>query len=206
MIALYVPAESSPTLNLQVRFKEMLPTIQQVAKFAFRRIRSPERADLIAEVIANAFVAFHRLVARGKLELAYPSALAWFAVRQVREGRRVGSRRSVRDTLSSYAQRRKGFHVKSLTELRSGGGWQELVVEDRHATPADVASIRLDFEAWLKRLDRRRRRIALKLAEGETTTSAARHFSVSQARVSQLRRELRDSWQAFQGEEPPAAA
>ena len=156
-------------------------------------------------MIANTFVAFQLLVQRGKIELAYPSALAWFAVRQVREGRRVGGRLNVRDVLSGYAQRRKGLTVQSLSRPARGGRWEDLLVEDRRSTPADVAACRIDFQNWLKRLDRRRRALALRLAGGESTTDAAHHFRLSLARISQVRQELRTSWRTFQGE-PLAAA
>jgi len=160
----------------------------------------------MAEVVANAFVAFRRLVTRGKADIAYASALAWYAVRQVLEGRRVGNRLNVRDVMSPYAQRRNGFCVEPLAKRLPGGRWEELVVEDERSTPADIAACRLDFRAWLRHLDRRRRKVALKLAEGETTKEAARHFNVSQARISQLRRELKGRWESFQGEQALAAA
>jgi hypothetical protein len=79
------------------------------------------------------------------------------------------------------------------------GCWEEIVVEDRRATPADVAACRIDFAEWLRRLTARLRKIALALAAGETTTAAARMFGVTPARISQIRDLLRRSWQAFQG-------
>ena len=145
---------------VEERFLEMLPFIRGVAQFAFRRQHRARRPDLIAEVIANAYVAFRRLVQRGKVDLAYPSVLAWFAVRQVREGRRVGSKLNVKDVLSPYAQRRKGFTVEPLRHQNARGQWEDLVVEDKRSTPADVAACRLDFRAWLRRLDRRMRAVA----------------------------------------------
>ena len=78
--------------------------------------------------------------------------------------------------------------------------WQEIVLEDRHAGPAEVACVRLDFAAWLKLLSRRYRRIAEVLAIGETTNAAARRFHVSAGRVSQIRKELKRVWERFQGE------
>jgi hypothetical protein len=184
--------------DVQQQFLEMLPTIRYVASFAFRRRPRLVREELMSEVVANCFVAFRRLVARGKANRAYASALAWYAVRQVRQGRRVGNRCQVRDVLSPD-RKRKGFRVEPLGKLLPDGHWQELVVEDQHSTPADIAACRLDFRTWLRHLDRRRRLVALKLAAGETTKDAARHFGVSQARISQLRRELKDCWEAFQG-------
>ena len=192
--------------DIQGQFLKMLPTIRKIASFAFRRRPKLAREEMIAEVVANCFVAFKRLVARGKADLAYPSALAWFAVRQIRDGRRVGSRLNVKDVSSPYARRRTGFRVGPLVKRLPGGRWEELVVEDERSTPADVAACRLDFRAWLRRLDRRRRQVAVKLAEGETTKDAARHFDVSQARISQLRRELKDCWHEFQGESALVAA
>ena len=81
----------------------------------------------------------------------------------------------------------------------------EILVEDRHAGPADTARVRLDFAAWLKSLPYRVRRIAKVLANGETTTAAAEKFELSAGRVSQIRGELRQAWQRFQGEQPSPA-
>jgi hypothetical protein len=44
---------------------------------------------LIQESVANCLVAYVRLVERGKEDLAYPTVLAMFAVKQIRDGRRV---------------------------------------------------------------------------------------------------------------------
>ena len=51
-------------------FLEMLPAIRRAASYAFRHLRRAVREDLMAEVIANAFAAFRRLVERGKAALA----------------------------------------------------------------------------------------------------------------------------------------
>ena len=46
----------------EVEFESILPGIQRCATNAFRRIRPSLREDLIAEAIANAYVAFARLL------------------------------------------------------------------------------------------------------------------------------------------------
>ena len=74
------------------------------------------------------------------------------------------------------------------------------MVEDRNATPADVARVRIDFGSWLGTLSRRDRRIAEILSVGETTGNVASRFHVSPGRVSQLRRELAQSWHEFQAD------
>lgn len=103
--------------------------------------------------------------------------------------------------LSGYAQRQKAFCVESLDGYdRQEDQWLETVVEDRRAGPAEIAACRIDFQHWLRLLPRRQRKIALSLASGETTSTAAKLFGVTAARISQLRVWLRESWEAFQGE------
>src|SRR4051794_24152828 len=100
MIAALIGCPEANRLAFVPDFLEMLPTIRHVASYAFRRLRHAVREDLMAEVVANALAAFRRLVARGKAALAYPTVLAKFAIRQVREGRRVGSKLNALDVLS----------------------------------------------------------------------------------------------------------
>jgi len=179
-------------------FVEMLPTIRRLATYAFRHLRRGVREDLLAEVVASAYAAFRRLVERGRAALAYPTVLAKFAIRQVCDGRRVGSKRNVLDVMSSYGQRRKGFSVQSLGESTKHNAWEEQVVEDRRASPAEIASFKIDFSEWLKRLKLSKRQVALRLAAGDTTNEVAGHFRVSPARISQLRSELQQDWDLFQ--------
>jgi len=190
----------------QERFLQMLPIIRSVAQFAVRVRRSVERQELIAAVIPNCFVAFCRLVARNKADLAYASALALFGVKHVADGRRVGTRLNIRDVSSSHCQLRKGVRMHPLWRFDpTHGRWREIVVEDGRATPADVAATRIDFAAWLGQLPPRDRSVAKVLATGERTVDAASRFRVSRPRISQLRRELRENWEQFQGERLAAA-
>ena len=84
--------------------------------------------------------------------------------------------------------------------------WQEAVVQDTRATPVfDIVAFRVDFADWLASLSRRDRRIAESLALGNRTTDVAKRFNVCAGRVSQLRRELAESWRQFVGETEAAA-
>ena len=78
--------------------------------------------------------------------------------------------------------------------------WQRLLIEDRTASPADIATIRIDFRAWLRTLNRQQRRVARRLAAGESVQVVAKMFGLTPDRVSQLRRELERDWLRFQGE------
>ena len=135
------------------------------------------------------------------LNLAFATPLARYAIQQIRVGRRVGTRLNIKDASSSYAQLAKGFAMDRLDSYdESEGQWSEVVVEDKTAGPAEIASTRIDFAAWLKSLHPKKRRIAQTLAAGETTKEVAGKFQISPGRVSQLRRELQRAWQVFQGE------
>jgi hypothetical protein len=181
-------------------FLAMLPAIRRAAQISFRKVRPELPYELIEEVVANAFVAFVRLIERGQADRVLPSPLARFAIAQVRVGRRVGNHLRIRDVLSNYAQYQKGFQVEALDEYDvEEDCWQQVLIEDKRATPADVAACRIDFAEWLGRLTARFRKIALALASGETTKGAAKMFDLSPARISQLREWLKKSWDSFQG-------
>ncbi len=178
-------------------FEAMLPSIKRVASYGFRRVPRWRRDELVQDVIAQAYVAFVELVARGKAALAYPTVLANYAIRQIRDGRQVGVSRNVQDAMSGYAQRKKGFSIRPLSLAATKGDWEDLV-EDRRANPADIACCRVDFRDWLGQLQRFKRQVALRLAAGDSTSDTARRLLVSAARVSQLRQELRRNWDQFQ--------
>ena len=176
-------------------FLAMLPVIETHARCTFRRLDPEAREEAVQEVIANACCAFARLAQRGKIALAYPTVLARYGVAQVKDGRKVGGHLNVRDVSSAYAQRRKGIVVERLDHFDDEeNAWQEIVMEDKHTGPAEIAATRLDFAAWLRILPGRLRRIAQTLATGETTTATAKRFNVSPGRISQLRKELFRVW------------
>ena len=189
--------------NTTTAFENLLPAIRKQAQVAFLSHPHEEREELIAEVVANAFCAFHRLVQRGKTEVAYATPLAWYAIRQVRDGRRVGTKLNIHDVSSRYCQQTKEITVDRLDQFDpEQDSWQEVLVEDRQATPADIAVTRIDFAVWLRRLSRQRRQIAKVLARGETTKVTAKRFGLTAGRISQMRREFQEAWQTFQGEAP----
>ena len=179
----------------------MLPLIRAQAQFAFRTKNPEAKEELVAEVVANAFCAFQRLVERGKEEVARPTPLALYAIKQVRCGRRIGGSLNICDVSSCHAQLTHGITVERLDRFDEvDGEWRESLVEDRKAGPAETAAARIDFGAWLRSLGHQKRHLAKLLAKGEATGTAARMFKLSAGRISQLRQELRNSWQAFQGE------
>ena len=77
---------------LHVAFVALLPRIALHGEIYFRHIRCPfTRDDLVAEMIGLSWKWYVRLIERGKDPAQFPTALATFAARAVRSGRRVSS-------------------------------------------------------------------------------------------------------------------
>ena len=188
------------------RFLEMLPSIRKYARSAFGHWDGESRDDAVAEVVANATVAFARLAELKKLDLAYPSVLVRYGIAQFRDGRRVGNHLRIGEVLSPYAQRKKRFVVESLDRFdKDADEWVEAIVEDHRTPVPDQVAFRIDFPRWLTLQNNRNRRIAEALALGHSTGQVARRFKISPGRISQLRRELYRSWQEFHHETAAAA-
>jgi len=195
-------AKKQNAKSLQAKFLKLLPTIREQLRFAFQHEPPERKEDMIAEAIANCWVAFVKLVERGLQDVIYATPLAQYAIRQVYDGRKVGGTLNQNDVSSEYAQRKQKFTLERLSRYNKRKFiWVELLVEDRKAGPADTAAARIDFGDWLRTLGGRRRRIAETLAEGQTTSVTATKFGVSLGRISQLRRELHDDWERFHGAE-----
>jgi RNA polymerase sigma factor (sigma-70 family) len=179
----------------------MFPQITRQLRIAFRHWNRDARDEAVQEGVASAAAAFRQLWLRGKVELAYATVLARYAARQMRAGRQMAGRLNIKDVTARHCQHRKGVVVERLDRFDPKEGcWREILVEDRNASPAEIAAIRIDFAEFLRTLTKRERRIALKLVKGESTGAVAGWLGVSPSRISQIRRELLEKWQAFQGE------
>ena len=192
-------------------FLNVMPAVQKHAAICFRSLRAERRAEATAEAIAQALVAYEGLVRKNQLSRAYASSLANYAVKVVKDCRRVGGHKSSCDIMSPLTQKRRGFVVGSLGAWGPPDGpWQEVVVESRRAgvagNPATLAAFRLDFAQWLSQWSQRDRRIINALAAGNRTQDVAQRFKVSAARISQLRRAYQRSWETFQGMTPVSLA
>jgi len=200
------PQRPEPSTAWHDGFLAMLPEIRRRASLAFRNLPKVTREDLIEEVVVNALVVYKRLYDQGKVELAYPTVLARYGIRQVNDGRRVGSKLNVKDVSSKHCQQKKGFALQRLDRFdKYEGVWLEAVAEDRRTPVPDQVWFRIDFPQWLNRLSTRDRRIAEALAAGSRPGEVAAALGVYPAKISRKRREFHDSWRAFHGETGPAA-
>jgi hypothetical protein len=185
--------------NWQDRFAAMLPQIEAYARRAFRACHRELQDELVAAVVADCCVAYARLVELGREADAFPTTLAGYAIRRIGAGICVGSSRNQYDVSSRYSQLRTGVQMETLHWRDRDSDWNELLVEDRRSSPADIAALRVDVAAWIGTLSVRDRAIALLLAVGERTCDVAQKFGLTSGRIAQLRRELSDAWWAFHG-------
>ena len=202
-------AESSgvKSQRWQDRFLRLLPTIRRNAHYAFRRLPVDAREEAIQEVTVSCLAAYHTLMQQGREDVATATSLTNYAVAHYRIGRSIAHPMNIGDVTSKYCQHRTGIRVESLLQDGTRGcQWQEILVEDQRATPADVAITRIDFQDWLSSLSPRMRKLAETLATGETTNAVAELFRVSAGRISQIRRKLMETWEQFHAEEPKHSA
>jgi len=185
--------------TLQARFLACLPRIEAHANINFRNIRCDAmRADHVAETVALAWKWFLALESRGKDASHFVSAIATFAVRAVRCGRRVAGMGRARDVMNDHRER---FHDGAACRALC-----DALTDNSVTPPPDAAAFRIDFPRWLDGLPDRDRQLVERLMVGERTLAMAKRFRISPARVSQLRRELCRDYSRFHGECPRAAA
>ena len=195
----------------QEQFTATLKAVEDAARFAFRRYRRQDREEAVAEARAAAWSAWTGLLRRGKDPLAVGvTGIANNAVRNVRQGRRIGNRtcgRGAMDIQHPRVHRALGLRVVSFADLAGPqiGSWRDWLAEDNRVTPADEAIFFLDYQAWLAGLPEKKRRVAELLAVGHEGFVVARLVGIAQSRVTQLRHELEASWRAFQGGATPVA-
>ena len=175
-------------------FLGILPVVKRYACLLFRNWPPSDREDAVAETVARAFVTFISLKRQGRNPFEFPSKIVVRSVQRVRDGRHIGQSANSRDLLSEKSQLHREIDVQRV------GEWQDALVDNMQTPILDQVCFRCDFPAWLSTLTRRDCRIALRLARGDSTSEVAMRFGVSGGRISQLRRELCDSWRAFQGE------
>ena len=200
-----VPVSSSSSASLHADFEDrILPAVQKYARQRFAKDRDKEEKTQAA--IALAWQSYCDLIAKDKQAQMFPSKLADFACRQVNDGRNVGGHTNSTDVLSPRAQQTKEFTVTGFSgdydlpaELHEALG-----DHDRSPVP-DQAAFRIDFPTWLATLSSKSRAVTEKLMQGHSTSKVAKMVGISSGRVSQLRRELMESWASFHGEPAPAA-
>ena len=199
-------SKSPPTTSAEALHRQfvdrILPVVELHARIRLRYVSGQDYDDAVQEAQAVAWQLFIQAIAGGKDPTGFPTYIAAFAVRRVRSERLLAGP-NTRDVLSPVTQQRNGFEVHSLDDesCDEATGWKAAASVDTRRWPVpDVVAFRVDFERWLNGLSHRVRSITERLTVGDRTGEVARQFRVSPSRISQLRKELQQSWDEFQGE------
>ena len=182
-------------------FLQMAPAIKTHAELVFRGLRPEAKAEAVQNALCCACAAVARLGELGKLDLCYPTVMARYAVAQTKDGRMLGHTLNCKDVSSQYCRQRKDLVLERLDKYdEKEEHWKEVLIADKTCTPAELAASRIDVPAWFATLKSRDRKVAKYLSLGHKPSEAATKFNMSRCRISQLRRELHESWRNFCGE------
>jgi hypothetical protein len=220
IVPMSAPIDSSnpaSTSSLHAAFLELVPTLRTHGLVVFRFLKCEDkREDAIAEMIALSWRWFIRLVQLGKDPTEFPTAIATYAAKAVKSGRRLARMERPNDVLSPRAQRLRGFTVESLPlstrtsherlfahvhGQRKQDVFEERLRDNTQSPVPDQAIFRIDFPAWLDTLTGRERRLIRAMARNERTKDLSKTFQLSPGRISQLRKEFKGAWTRFCGDE-----
>jgi hypothetical protein len=201
------PLSCSALAHLQASFLALvLPRVLSHGRVCFRGLKCPHRhEDAIQEMIGLAWEWHLRLAENGKDSTDFPTALATYAARAVKSGRRLVGQEKSQDVLSPLAQQRHHFTVRRLPDFEtlSDNLLTEAPADNTQSPPDETVCFKLDFAAWLDSLTARNRSIAEDLMVGGRTIDVADKYGVSAGRISQLRREFFQDWHMFCEDFPP---
>jgi hypothetical protein len=186
--------------TIQSDFLNALPRIVRHARVYFRHLHCRhKKADFVSEVVAICWRWWLRLVERGRNPRTFVSTLATFAAKAVRCGRRLCGQLKAKDVLSERAQQRQNFSVSKLPDFstESTNPLAEALADNTVSPVPDQVQFRLDFPAWTRSRCQRDRRLIHDMATGERTKVLAHRFKLSEARISQLRRDFYEDYDRF---------
>jgi DNA-binding NarL/FixJ family response regulator len=163
-------------------YRDVVPVVRIHAKLVFQGLRDAD--EMVSDAVS---VAWEALLTAP--QAATPQSVAAIACRRVKSGRQF---RQSAKSIGGPNPRRKRKPQREEADIG------KVLARERN-NPAALATVKMDFTAWLPLLTQREQRYLEAFISGETTGEIARRFRVSPARVSQMRRELLEHWKAFTG-------
>lgn len=172
------------TQNVFVRH---IPKMEKAAKIQFRHFPPDLKEESVTNSIALTWKAFYRLFVRGRAhEPGILGAAFRYSLRQCRAGRLPQGCPKKRETLAP----------RWVGPTRSPDFDLEQFVSRTTPVP-DAVSFRVDVPQFMGTLPERNRNLALDLAQGMTTTDAARKYSVTPGAISQFRARFKQLFDDF---------
>jgi len=160
---------------------------------------SEDPEELVQDATASAAEMLEAMEKAGKEPL--PHSIAYYSIQRTKSGRRsYGDIRT--DVMSPGFQMDHDGPVCSMQE--PAGDDEELTISDAIASKSEDTATKvlraLDWDAFLDTLDARKRRIVEEMMMGFGTGDIARLFSVSAARITQIKREIAQDIKEFMGD------
>ena len=160
---------------------------------------SEDPEELVQDATASAAEMVEAMEQSGRTPL--PHSIAYYSIQRTKSGRRsYGDIRT--DVMSPGFQMDNDGSVCSMQE--PAGDDEDLTIGDAIASKSEDTATKvlrqIDWEAFLETLDARKRRIVEELMMGFGTGDIARLFSISSARIVQLKREIAKDIREFMGD------
>lgn len=172
--------------QVHAKFLELMPLIVKIATLAFRDYDADRKDDAIQSVLVQSYISVKRLADKGRLDEAYASPIARFAVRSHKTGRPGGVPMNSTDVLAERCRCRGRSRINN----------QGLATEIYDPFETDSA-FKIDFEDWYRNQSARDQEIIREMFMGSTTNELAEKFGVSAGAISQRRRKYETSWKNY---------
>ncbi len=181
--------------------KEIYPIIRNTVPRTVRPQGSEDSEELVQDATASAAEMLESMEKAGKKPL--PNSIAYYSIQRTKSGHRSYGDHRTDVMFPGFQQDHEGA-VCSMQEPVSNGE-DDLTIGDSIASKSEDMATKvlrsLDWEELLGRLDARKRRIVEEMMMGFGTGDIARMFSVSSARIVQLKREIAQDIKEFMGDD-----
>ena len=181
------------------KFLELMPTITKKANIAFMTLDPDRKDDAVQSVLVSAFLNLKQLAAKGRLDDAYATPIARFAIMFYRSGHVAGVPDNSKDVLNDrcrFIGRAKVEHCGLALDITDSFELEETATDSRYPVDKTV-QLRIDYAAWCRSQSRQDRKIIKDLANGESTNNVARKYGVAPSTVSTWRKWYADDWNEF---------
>ena len=179
---------------------QIYPIIRNTIPRKAKPMGSEDYQELVQDTTATAAAMIDAMEKSGKKPI--PSSIAYYSIQRTKSGRRsYGDSRT--DVMNPGYQMDNEGSVCSM-QAPVGGEDEDFTVGDMLAARTEDISAKvlrqIDWTAFVKTLDARKRKIVEKLMLGFTTGDIARLLKVTSARIVQLKREIGEAIRKFMGD------
>lgn len=133
--------------QVNARFLELMPRIKKTALIAFASYRGERRDEAVQSVLVGAFQMLKQLAENGRLDDAYATPLARYAIGRYREGRPGGVSSCSTDVMGEHCKKLGRSSVRNfgLAERIADTFQSEAAAADARYPVHRTVALRIDF-------------------------------------------------------------